>query len=138
MERFLEHRIADKRVLRLIRKWMTAGVIEDGNWSETVEGAPQGASVTPPTQWATRRLVTLRVRCLVFLVAVVKRSTSSCRSRKHSSRSRPGSCLRPGTRGIWDRPSRTPCLNAWIRGAAASPGMAGRPWARAVFAAVPP
>src|SRR6266496_932638 len=32
VERFLEHRIADKRVLRLIRKWMTAGVIEDGNW----------------------------------------------------------------------------------------------------------
>jgi len=47
MERFLEHRIADKRVLRLIRKWMTAGVIEDGNWSETVEGSPQGASVSP-------------------------------------------------------------------------------------------
>ena len=42
MERFLEHRIADKRVLRLIRKWMTAGVIEDGNWSETAEGSPQG------------------------------------------------------------------------------------------------
>ncbi len=47
MERFLEHRIADKRVLRLIRKWMTAGVIEDGNWSETVEGSPQGASASP-------------------------------------------------------------------------------------------
>ena len=47
MERFLEHRIADKRVLRLIRKWMTAGVIEDGNWSETAEGSPQGASASP-------------------------------------------------------------------------------------------
>ena len=47
MERFLEHRIADKRVLRLIQKWMTAGVIEDGNWSETAEGSPQGASVSP-------------------------------------------------------------------------------------------
>src|SRR5258708_5097079 len=47
MERFLEHRIADKRVLRLIRKSMTAGVIEDGNWSETVEGSPQGASASP-------------------------------------------------------------------------------------------
>ena len=33
--KFLEHRIADKRVLRLIRKWLKAGVIEDGNWSET-------------------------------------------------------------------------------------------------------
>ena len=45
--RFLEHRIADKRVLRLVRKWLAAGVIEDGNWSETVEGAPQGASASP-------------------------------------------------------------------------------------------
>src|ERR1700758_5503550 len=47
LEKFLEHRIADKRVLRLIRKWLAAGVIEDGNWSETVEGSPQGASVSP-------------------------------------------------------------------------------------------
>ena len=45
--RFLGHRIADKRVLRLIGKWLAAGVIEDGNWSQTVEGAPQGASVSP-------------------------------------------------------------------------------------------
>ena len=45
--RFLEHRIADNRLLRLIQKWMTAGVIENGEWSETVEGTPQGASVSP-------------------------------------------------------------------------------------------
>ena len=44
---FLEHRIADQRVLRLIRKWVTAGVIEDGEWSETVQGAAQGASASP-------------------------------------------------------------------------------------------
>ncbi|MGO9455838.1 MAG: reverse transcriptase domain-containing protein [Acidimicrobiales bacterium] len=47
MEKFLEHRIADKRVLRLIGKWLNAGVIEDGNWAETSEGSPQGASVSP-------------------------------------------------------------------------------------------
>jgi RNA-directed DNA polymerase len=47
LEKFLEHRIADKRVLRLIRKWLSAGVIEDGNWSQTMEGAPQGASASP-------------------------------------------------------------------------------------------
>lgn len=47
LERFLEHRIADKRVLRLIQKWVNAGVIEDGQWSENVEGTPQGASVSP-------------------------------------------------------------------------------------------
>jgi group II intron reverse transcriptase/maturase len=47
LERFLGHRIADKRVLRLIAKWLAAGVVEDGKWSPTVEGAPQGASVSP-------------------------------------------------------------------------------------------
>lgn len=44
--KFLEHRIADKRVLRLIQKWLKAGVIEDGAWSETERGTPQGASVS--------------------------------------------------------------------------------------------
>jgi group II intron reverse transcriptase/maturase len=46
LERFLEHRIADRRVVRLIRRWLKAGVIEDGVWSEG-EGTPQGASVSP-------------------------------------------------------------------------------------------
>ncbi len=45
--KFLEHRIADKRMLRLVRKWLKAGVIEDGNWSETPEGTPQGGSASP-------------------------------------------------------------------------------------------
>jgi RNA-directed DNA polymerase len=47
LEKFLEHRIADKRMLRLLRKWLKAGVIEDGKWSRTLEGAPQGASASP-------------------------------------------------------------------------------------------
>jgi group II intron reverse transcriptase/maturase len=46
LERLLEHRIADKRVLRLIQKWLRAGTIEDGEWSATVEGTPQGASIS--------------------------------------------------------------------------------------------
>jgi RNA-directed DNA polymerase len=46
LEKFLEHRIADRRVLRLIQKWLRAGVIEDEDWSETVEGTPQGASIS--------------------------------------------------------------------------------------------
>ncbi len=45
--KFLEHRIADRRMLRLLRKWLKAGVIENGNWSQTLEGAPQGASASP-------------------------------------------------------------------------------------------
>jgi group II intron reverse transcriptase/maturase len=45
--RFLEHRIADKRVLRLLQKWLGAGVIEDGTWTACDEGTPQGASASP-------------------------------------------------------------------------------------------
>ena len=47
LERFLEHRIADRRVLRLIQKWLAAGVIENGSWTAFEEGVPQGASVSP-------------------------------------------------------------------------------------------
>jgi hypothetical protein len=47
MLKFLEHRIADRRMVRLIRKWLKAGVIENGAWSETVRGAAQGASASP-------------------------------------------------------------------------------------------
>ena len=45
--RFLEHRIADKRVLRLIQKWLRAGVVEGGSWTASDEGTPQGASASP-------------------------------------------------------------------------------------------
>jgi group II intron reverse transcriptase/maturase len=45
--RFLEHRIADRRILRLIQKWLRAGVSEDGQWSKTVVGTPQGAVASP-------------------------------------------------------------------------------------------
>ena len=40
--KFLGHRIADKRVLRLVGKWLGAGVIENGTWSETPEGSRKG------------------------------------------------------------------------------------------------
>jgi RNA-directed DNA polymerase len=45
--RFLEHRIGDERVIRLVRKWLKAGVLEDGNWSVSEMGTPQGAVVSP-------------------------------------------------------------------------------------------
>ncbi len=45
--RFLEHRIADPRVLRLIEKWLAAGVIENGIRSPTERGTAQGASASP-------------------------------------------------------------------------------------------
>src|SRR5438094_3801219 len=44
---FIEHRVADRRMLRLIQKWLKAGVSEDGQWSETKVGTPQGAVVSP-------------------------------------------------------------------------------------------
>ncbi len=47
LRKFLEHRIADRRVLRLIGKWLAAGVIEDGTWTQCDMGSPQGASVSP-------------------------------------------------------------------------------------------
>ena len=47
LARFVEHRIADKRVLRLVQKWVKAGVIEDGKWAASEVGAPQGASASP-------------------------------------------------------------------------------------------
>jgi hypothetical protein len=43
----VEHRIADKRVVRHIRKWMNAGVLEDDRWYRQEEGTPQGGSVSP-------------------------------------------------------------------------------------------
>jgi group II intron reverse transcriptase/maturase len=47
LKRFVEHRIADRRVLRLIQKWLSAGVIENGAWTQSDQGAPQGASASP-------------------------------------------------------------------------------------------
>lgn len=45
--RFLEHRIGDQRVIRLIRKWLKAGVMEDGAITPTEAGTPQGAVASP-------------------------------------------------------------------------------------------
>jgi RNA-directed DNA polymerase len=44
---FVEHRIADRRVVRLIQRWLKAGVLEDGKRTWREEGTPQGASVSP-------------------------------------------------------------------------------------------
>src|SRR3989441_12417036 len=43
--KFIQHRVADPRILRLIQKWLKAGVSEEGNWSETKVGTPQGAVI---------------------------------------------------------------------------------------------
>ena len=69
MVKFVEHRIADRRILRLIQKWLTAGVMEEGKRTENEAGTPQGATISPllanvylhyvldlwVQQWRTRR-----------------------------------------------------------------------------------
>ncbi|MBA3916731.1 MAG: hypothetical protein H0X25_23370 [Acidobacteriales bacterium] len=48
--RFVEHRIGDPRLIRLIRKWLKAGVMDGAEWTSSDIGSPQGAVVTPLTQ----------------------------------------------------------------------------------------
>jgi group II intron reverse transcriptase/maturase len=45
--KFVEHRVGDKRVVRLIQKWLKAGVVEDGKWFQAEEGSPQGSVISP-------------------------------------------------------------------------------------------
>src|SRR5215472_2108085 len=45
--RFIEHRIGDRRIIRLIQKWLKAGVLEGDQWIQTIEGTPQGAVASP-------------------------------------------------------------------------------------------
>ena len=45
--RFLEHRIGDRRIIRLITKWLNAGVMDGGEWKDDLRGTPQGAVVSP-------------------------------------------------------------------------------------------
>ena len=47
MLRFLEHRIGDRRVLRLIRKWLSAGIMDGFEWRDDLRGTPQGSSISP-------------------------------------------------------------------------------------------
>jgi RNA-directed DNA polymerase len=47
LRKFVRHRIADRRILRLIDRWLTAGVVENGRWAATGRGSPQGASLSP-------------------------------------------------------------------------------------------
>ena len=45
--RFLEHRVGDERIIRLVRKWLKAGVLEMGQWQSSDMGTPQGAVISP-------------------------------------------------------------------------------------------
>jgi RNA-directed DNA polymerase len=45
--KFIQHRVADRRILRLIQKWLKAGVMEEGEWKDTEMGTPQGSVISP-------------------------------------------------------------------------------------------
>ena len=45
--KFVQHRVADRRILRLIQKWLKAGVMEEGEWKDTEMGTPQGSVASP-------------------------------------------------------------------------------------------
>lgn len=45
--KFIQHRIGDQRVVSLIQQWLQAGVLEDGKWTQSEEGAPQGGLISP-------------------------------------------------------------------------------------------
>jgi RNA-directed DNA polymerase len=47
MQKFIEHKVADRRMVRLLMKWLHAGVMEDGELHEVQEGAPQGGVISP-------------------------------------------------------------------------------------------
>ena len=68
--KFVEHRIADRRVLRLIRNWLRAGVVEDGRWSATKVGTPQGSVISPLRR---EYLLALRLRSLGAAMAYAAR-----------------------------------------------------------------
>jgi group II intron reverse transcriptase/maturase len=45
--KFIEHRIGDRRIIGLIQKWLKAGVLEEGQWTQNEEGTPQGGLISP-------------------------------------------------------------------------------------------
>jgi group II intron reverse transcriptase/maturase len=47
LRRMIRHRVADPRILELIDQWLRAGILEKGEWRETVEGTPQGSGISP-------------------------------------------------------------------------------------------
>ena len=63
----VRRRISDKRMCMLVKAFLKAGILNDlGDREESLTGTPQGGILTPPTQWETRPLVTLRVGAVVL------------------------------------------------------------------------
>ena len=106
---FVEHRIGDRRVVRLIQKWLKAGVIEQGQWHEAEEGSPQGAVITPLTQ----KVISSSLEQLLggekginCLISVVKRNIVMANGALHQGgESSPNKC-RSWPAAAWNRAAR--------------------------------
>jgi RNA-directed DNA polymerase len=93
MQRFLEHRIADRRMLALIRKGLKAGVLEHGEWAASEEGTPQGSSISPLLANVYLHYVLVRGRChslqggTARQIPAVRAGTASGQDAPHQVRS---------------------------------------------------
>ena len=67
--KFLEHRISDRKMLRLIQKWLKAGVSEDGQWSPSTVGTPQGGVCRTEVHSARSGDFTAISKCVLALCA---------------------------------------------------------------------
>ena len=108
MLKFVQHRVADRRILRLIQKWLNAGVMEEGKWSETERGTPQGAVISPLLaniylHYAFDLWVEAwRKKCAQGDVVVVRYADDTVLGFQAPDRSRPLSGGSPGTAGeVW-------------------------------------
>ena len=131
--KFVEHRVADRRMLRLIRKWLRAGVSEDGQWSKTEVGTPQGSVISPflanvylhyvldlwANQWRNRK-----ARGDVVIVRYADDFVLGFEHREEAERflnelrerlEKFGLCLHPGKTRLIEF-GRIPALRRWERG----------------------
>jgi RNA-directed DNA polymerase len=115
MIRFVEYRVADRRILPLMRKWLKAGVMEEGKWSNTETGTPQGSVISPLLAniylhhvfdlwvdvWRKKhaRGEVIVVRYADDLVLGVQWGTDADRFRKHDRKTASGRRQRPADRG---------------------------------------
>ena len=104
--RFVEQRVGDRRIVRLIGKWLKAGVMEDGVIEAGEAGTPQGAVISPLL--ATSTCTTFSISGRIVGAAARRRGRSSwCVMPTTSS---PGSSTGPMPSGSWRR-----CAGAWAR-----------------------
>jgi hypothetical protein len=86
LKRFVEHRIGDRRLVRLLMKWLHAGVVEAGELHEVQRGTPQGGTITPPTQLTKPEIAGLPAGIVLPTRGRVRRGARAGRVRSWSAR----------------------------------------------------